>query len=59
MKKAMEYSLNETLKDLSKQLPIEPKEDSLSIIIHFIESLDGHMFSRRFNYSDKIKVEII
>ena len=56
IKKAMEYSLNETLNDLNKHLPVEPKEDSLSIIIHFIESFNGHLFSRRFYYSDKIVV---
>lgn len=59
IKKAIEYSLNETLNDINKQLPVEPKEGSLSIQIHFIESANGHLFSRRFNYSDKIKVKIV
>lgn len=56
IKKAMEYSLNETINGLKDKLPAEPIENSLALSIHFIDNSTGCLFSRKFNYSDKINV---
>lgn len=52
----MEYSLKDTLKEIEKSLPKEPDGEGISITIHFIDSSNGNLFSRRFLSSNKIQV---
>jgi hypothetical protein len=61
IRKAIEFSLNDTLSNLDLKLPKEPKEENKneygnSIILHFIESANGNLISRRFSKENKIEV---
>jgi hypothetical protein len=57
IRKAMEFSLNDTLSSLDIKLPKEPSEENgKSIILHFIESVKGNLISRRFSKENKIEV---
>jgi len=55
IQKAIEFSLNDTLNTLNKNLPKEPEEGS-GIVIHFIELASGNLISRRFSNENKIEV---
>ena len=58
IKKAMEFSVNETINAMKKNLPDEPTENKPFLTIHFIQKDTEKIFSRKFNPNDKIKVKL-